>query len=182
MALMEQPLTIVFGGLLLAAMLIGGLIQTGKKWLLYAVVGVLVLTAGLLMLERSTITPREAVKATLHVIARDLERNDVEAIVQHISAGKTELRDEARRRLGSIEIVEVKIKRNLKVDVTSARGMDVAETSFNAVIRLKDSRYADFLNEDRPNAMFFRVWFKLEDGRWRIRKYETDDPRAGIGT
>lgn len=184
MAIMEQPLTIIFVGLLVVAGLAGGLIQTGKKGFLYGAIGAAVLTLGLFILERTTITPREAVKATLHIIANDLERNDVEAIVQHISKGRVKLQEEARDRLEQVEVVEVKIKNNLKVDVVSQRGMDIAEAKFNCVIRLKarKSRLQGFLDEKRPIPQFFKVRFKQEDGAWRIRDYEMSDPRAGLGT
>lgn len=184
MAIMEQPLTIAFVGLLITAALFGGLIQTGKKFLLYAAIGSVVITALMLVIERTTLTPREAVRATLHVIADDLERNDVEAVVAHVSSGRAELQEEARRRLDEIEVVDVDIKRNLKIDVLSAKGMDVAEATFNCVIRLKPkaTRYQDFLNDKRPIPRFLKVRFKLEDGDWRVRDYEMSDPRDGIGT
>ena len=184
MAIMEQPLTIAFVGLLITGALFGGLIQTGRKSLLYAAIGALAITALMLVIERTTLTPREAVRATLHVIAEDLERNDVDAVVAHVSTGRQELQDEARRRLDQVEVVDVNIKRNLKVDVVSAKGMDVAEATFNCVFRLKPraSRFQDFLDENRPIPQFFKVRFKLEDGNWRVRDYEMSDPRNGIGT
>ena len=184
MALMEQPLTIIFGGLLIVAALAGGLIQTGKKGFLYGTIVAVVLAVSLLVLERTTITPREAVKATLHVIANDLERNDVEAVVRHISKGRVELQEEARERLEQVEVVEVKIKKNLKVDVVSQRGMEIAEAKFNCTLRLKprESRLQGFLDQKRPIPQFFKVRFKQEDGSWRVRDYEMSDPRAGLGT
>ena len=184
MAIMEQPLTIVFVGLLVTAGLFGGLIQTGRKSLLYGTIAAVVITALLLVIERTTLTPREAVMATLHLIAEDLERNDVEAVVAHVSDGRSELQDEARLRLEQVEVVDVNIKRNLKVDVSSGKGMDVAEARFNCVLRLKprDSRYQNFLDDNRPIPQFFKVRFKLEDGEWRVRGYEMSDPRNGIGT
>lgn len=184
MALMEQPLTIVFGGLLLAGMLFGGLIQTGKKWLLYAGIGVLLLTVGLLFLERSTITPREAVKATLYVIADDLERNDITSVLGHVSDAKMDIKGDAKKYLGYLDVIEVKIKNNLKIEIFDTGSGQIAEARFNVVFRgrAKGTMYRDFLDENRPIPQHFMVRFRLEDdGRWRVRDYERNDPRAGIG-
>ncbi len=184
MAIMEQPLTIVFVGLLVSGGLIGGLIQSGKKQFLYAAIGAVLLTLGMLAIERTTITPREAVRATLFVIASDLERNDVEAVVRHVSQGRTDLQKDARKRLAQVEIVNVDIKRNLKVDVTNARGMNIAEATFNCVFRLRptESQFQGFIDAKKPIPKFFKVRFKEEDGVWRVRDYEMNDARAGIGT
>jgi hypothetical protein len=160
--------------------LLAGLIQTGKKILLFAAIGVILLTIGLLLLERAAITQREAVTATLHVIASDLERNNVDAILDHVSEGRPKLRADVKQKMGLVEIINVDIKRNLKVEVSNERGMDIAEAQFNAVIRLRPLR--GLSDEIRPAARFSTVRFKLEDGKWRIRDYEMSDPRRGIGT
>lgn len=180
MWLMEQPLIIVGVGSMLVAVLVGGLLQTGKHILLYAAVGVVLLTIGLLGLERSVLTPREAVKATLHVIAHDLEQNDVEAILTHISEHRAELRKQAKREMERWEIVKVDIKRNLKVEVVSERGMDVAEAKFNCIVEVKARRGITAGGEFR-SPLFFQVQFKKENDQWRIRSYEMSDPREGIG-
>lgn len=180
MWLMEQPLTIAFFGVVLVAIFAGGLLQTGRRVLLFAALGVVVLTIGLLLLERSVITPREAVKATLHVIAHDLKRNDIEAVKGHISPGRPKIEKSAERALRLIEIENVDIKNNLKVEVVSERGMEIAEAKFNCVISGRDKR-GDFAAAQRI-PQFFTVRFRREDdGRWRVRSYEMADPREGIG-
>lgn len=180
MMLMDQPLLIAFGGVVAVTILVGGFIQTGKKALLYAAVAAMLLALGLVVLERVTITPREAVKATLHVIAHELEQNDVEGVIAHISAGRPNLVQQAQDRMGLVEIFEVDIKRNLKVDLFSEKGMELAEAKFNVVFRAKDKR--GFLDEKRPVPRFFIVRFKLEDRQWKVRDYEMADPRDGIGS
>ena len=176
---MEQPLVIVFCGLVMAAMFIAGLLKTGKKALLFAALGSILLTMGLVGVERAIITPREQVKATLHLIADDLERNDVAAVTAHISRHRGELIKEAKQKMGMVEIIDVDIKRNLKVDLHFERGMEIAEARFNAVIRLRLLR--GLSDAMRPTPRFFVVRFRKEDGQWRIRDYEMHDPRQGIG-
>lgn len=179
MNLMEQPLLIVFGGVTLITILIGGFIQTGKRPILYGAAAVLLLTIGLLGLERTTITPHEAVRATLFVIADDLKHNYVESVVEHISPGRPELIQQARNYMGMVEIFEVDIKRNLRIEIYEEKGMEIAEAKFNVVFKAKDKR--GFLDEKRPIPRFFTVRFKNEDGAWRVRNYEMADPRDGLG-
>ena len=177
MSLMDQPLPILFVGLVTTAALVGGMLRTGRMALLYASILAAVATLGLLALERMVVTPREEVKATLHVIAALLQQNDPARVVEYISEGRPRLREEARHKLGLVEILEVKIKRNLTVDVVCQRGMEVAEARFNAVIRVRDRRG---IIAERQVPQFFSVTFRREDGVWRVRSYKMDDPRRGI--
>ena len=80
------------------------------------------------------------------------------------------------------EIVNVDIKNNLKVELYSDRGIDYAEARFNCVIRYKILRGIARGDDVRPFPQFFVVRFRQEDGHWRVRDYEMQDPRSGIGT
>ena len=184
MWLMEQPYLILGGGVLLTIMLVAGLLQTGKRSLIYAVAGVALATLALLFLERTTITPREEVKATLHLIAHELEENNPSGVLDFISDGRPELKQEAQRRMNMVQIAEVDIKSNLKVELVEARGMTIAEARFNCVIRLDRIKgFSDFSDPQQRFPRFFVVRLRQdEDGRWRVRDYEMQDPRNGIGT
>lgn len=175
--LVEQPLPILFVGVLLSAMLAAALVQTGRRVFLYALSGVLVLTGVLLAVERLVVTDAEHVEATLHTIARDLEQNDSAAVLRHISEMAPEIRSEAERTLKWVQISEAKIKRNLSVQVHPNRNPPLAEASFNGVIvggdvkgSIKNQRY----------ARFFVVTFRREQDAWRVIRYEDKDPREGI--
>ena len=184
MWLMEQPYAILFGGLVIVVGFLAGLIKTGKKRLLYAAACAALATLGLFLLERNTITPREEVRATLHLIAHHLEQNDAEAVVEFISNGRPDLKREAKQKMGLVEISEVDIKSNLKIEIVSARGLDIAEARFNCVIHLERVRgFSDMSEANQRFPRFFVVRFRQdEDGRWRVRDYEMQDPRKGIGT
>ncbi len=184
MELMEQPYLILFGGLTIVVMLIAGLIQTGRKSLLYAALVAALVTGGLFLLERTTITPREEVRATLHMIAHELEQNNAEGVMDYISDGRPKLKQEAKLKMGLVEIGEVDIKRNLKIEIVSTRGGEIAEARFNCVIHFEHIKgYSELTNAPQRYPRFFVVRFRQDDdGRWRIRDYEMKDPRAGIGT
>jgi hypothetical protein len=172
MWLMEHPLPIIFLGLIAVAGFIGGLLQTGRIALLYAAVAAFLLTVALLVTERFVVTPREQVVATLNIIAHDIAANDVEAVLGHISAGRQELRNEARAKMSLVEIHDVDIKRNLQIEFAKGKERDVAEASFNAVIRFSDHK-GMFQRQIYPR--FFTVLFAREsDGQWRVRSYKME--------
>jgi hypothetical protein len=177
MWILERPLPILFLGVVLVAVLVGGLVQTGRRWLVPAIGGAVLLTAGMLILERLVVTPAEQVAATLREIAAHIERNDVDAVVESISPGRPALRQEARRHMSLVRISDVTIKANLRVEVLGDRNPPLAEARFNAVIRGTD-RAGQLGTQIYPR--YFIVNFRQEDGRWRVRGYEMKDPREGF--
>jgi hypothetical protein len=179
MWILERPLPILFLGVVLVAILVGGLVQTGRRWLLLAIGAAVLLTAGMLVLERLVVTPAEQVEATLRRIADDIARNDVEAVIASISPGRPELRQEARRHMNLVTISDVTIKANLRVQVLSDRNPPLAEARFNAVIRGTD-RAGQLGTRIYPR--FFVVNFRQEDGQWRVRGYAMHDPREGLSS
>lgn len=184
MSLMEQPYTIVIAGVFIVAVLAGGFIQTGKRVLLYASLFAILATVGVLFLERTTITPREEVKATLFMISHELENNNVEGVLQYISDGRPKLKHDAASKMGLVTIREVDIKRNLKVEIVTARGGEIAEAKFNCVIHTdRIQGFESMMDTAQRVPRFFVVRFKQdEDGRWRVRDYEMKDPRSGMGS
>ncbi len=181
MWLMEQPYTIALGGLALIVILIAGLLKTGHKSLLYGAIGVFVATFGLLVLERTTVTPREEVRATLHLIAHELEENNIIGVLDYVSDSLPKLKQEAESRMDEVEITEIDIKRNLTIDIIEAKGMEIAEARFNCVIRAKVKHFMSDTPQTIPR--YFIVRFREDDdGRWRVRNYEMHDPRQGLGT
>ena len=184
MNLMEQPVLILVSGTILVSVFVGGLVQTGRRSLLYLAIAAAFATGGLLLLERMTITPREEVRATLYVIAHHLEQDDVDAVLGFISDGKPKLKREAKQKMGLVEIGEVDIKRNLRVKIVEARGIQVAEARFNCVIHFDRIKgFSEMSNVSRRYPQFFVVRFRQDDdGCWRVRDYEMQDPRNGIGS
>ena len=177
MWIMEQPMAIGFFGLVVVVALIGGWLQTGRMSLLYGTILASLLTVGLLVVERYVVTPREEVRATLYVIADLIEENDANAVLQYISVGRSQLREQVRQNMERVEVLDVRIKRKVTIDVVTNRGTEVAEARFNVVARLRGRRG---MMGERLYPCFVVVNFPKEDGQWRVRRYEADDPRRGI--
>lgn len=177
MWIMEQPVAIALGGLIVVVALLGGLLETGRRSLLYAAVVAGLLTVTLLVVERQVVTPREEVRATLQRIANLLEEDDIPAVMQHLSTSRSELREKVRYGLRRFQVLEAQIKRNLTIDVATHHGMEVAEARFNATARLRGRRG---MVDERPYPRFVVVNLRKEEGQWRVRAYEDHDPRKGI--
>lgn len=175
--LVENPWPIVLTGTLLTVILTSGLLRTGRIALLWAILGVIGLTIGLFAIERRIVTPTEEVEMTLHEIAADLEANDIEGVVAYIAATAPELDRTARSRLRTVTIEEVKIKRNLSVDLSPGSEPNRATARFNVVIVSTDN--AATLGR-RHGAWFFVVNFRREQAGWRVESYEQRDPRDGL--
>ena len=175
--LFENPWPFVATGALLTVILTSGLLRTGRIALLWAILGVLVLTIGLFSLERSVVTPAEEVEMTLHAIAAELEANNIEGVVGYIASSAPQLEKIARSRLRDVTIEAVKIKRNLRIDLSPGRAPNLATARFNVVIAGVDK--AGTLGR-RQGAWFFVVNFRKEQGGWRVESYEEMDPREGL--
>ena len=169
--LLEQPLPILGMGALLFCMLLGGLLKTGQRWLLGALLAVFFCTTGLLVLERLVITPKEQIEQTLRQIASDLESNQIPLIVRHISASASELRGEAGVALKRIEIHKVTVKSNLETEFTENAQRAVAR--FNATV---DASQRVGVIRNQHGVWYFVVHFNKEDGHWRVVRYQRHDP------
>jgi low affinity Fe/Cu permease len=166
---LEQPVAIIFVGLVTVAILFGGLVQTGKKWLLYVMIATAAFFAGLVVVEQVVVTRREQVENTVYQIARDVEANDVEAVVRHLSKARPELRATARRYMSYLEVEQAKIKNDLRVELHLDRDPPTATARFHAMIVGSDPA-GEVRHQRYPKG--FVVQFVLEDDTWYVYDYE----------
>lgn len=127
--------------------------------------------------RRRVVTPKEEIESTLHEIARDLESNNEDAILAHISQSTPRTTDLARQALRRVEIVRVAVKNNLQVEFQSDRQPLQATAGFNAVIVGSEKR-GTIRNQPSPN--YFVVDFQKENNEWRVLSYQRHPPQQGI--
>ena len=175
--LWESPLTIVIGGLVLIAILGGGWLQTGHRALLYALLAALVLFAALLVTERLVRTEREQLRDTLHEITRDVESNDLERVLRHVHPANPAVRAEAETEFPRYRFHEVRIKRNLKIDIDMQHQPPKAEAEFNVVVVGSD---ADGLITDQRVPRFVQVTFYKDGDTWKVYSYRHSPPQEGF--
>lgn len=175
--LFENPLPIITVGLLTTAILLGGLVKTGRFGLLYASGATLVVTLALVIAEWLVVTRSEEVEATLAQISTDLEHNNLPAVLGHISASSNDVYSDAQRILPCIVVKRVKIKRNLTIEIGGNDTDPTATARFNVVIVASEKKG---LVENQHSPWFFVVDFRRENSRWKVVSYQRHDPREGI--
>ena len=170
---LESPIPALALGSVVFAGLAVGLLQTGNRKFLYGLVMIALLTVGGILIERTVVTPREEVGSMLNALAADLESNDANAVVQHVSSTSKSLRDEAVRLLGEIVVDSAVVKRNLEVDVHQT----AAEARFNGVIVATDK---SGVVRRQLYPRFFVLKLRKEDGQWRVSQYEHHPPHKRV--
>src|SRR5947209_10465581 len=130
-------------------------------------------------MERLVVTDREAIRATLLEIARDLQHNDHRRVVSHIYSGQPELKRKAEAELPNYRFSECRITRIHSIDVDTSASPHSAVAEFNIIATgsFKEGGYE--FTDTIPR------WIRLhlvreKDGRWGVQDYEHDDPQRMI--
>ena len=174
--LLESPLPALTGGSLLTAMLIGGWVQTARRWTLLAATGVIAITISLVLLEKHVETEREQVTTTLKEIVQVVEQNDLEGLLEHIHPEAEAILHKARREFPNYHFGEISIRPNL--EVSTAQGPPAtAQATFNVVA---DGSISGLGLEDTSVRRYVEVDFKKNGERWQIFRYEHFEPFHGM--
>jgi hypothetical protein len=174
--IVEEPLYIAILGVVTLAFLAFAWTQTGYRWLLHATLGVAAFTVGLLLLERWVETEPEQIEATLRRIARDVERNDLDAILSHVYSGATETLARARSEFPRYSFRVVNIKRNVEVQLQAGAEPPAADVTFNVVVDVTERSSEIPYHVPR----FVHVTLRKEDGRWKVATYSHDEPQSSL--
>ncbi|MHC2066970.1 hypothetical protein ACYFX5_05835 [Bremerella sp. T1] len=176
MWIFEQSLPIIIIAVIGGAILAGTMLQTGKQLFLYLLMGWIALCGLMLALEYVIVTDGERIEGVIYEIAEALEANDAEGVKEHISDDAPQLKAEAQRQMGYVQIESVKLKRNLEVSImpgsTPIIGVAKLNVKMTGHIRDNDAFNGDF-------ATFMVLTFQQDpDGQWRVISYQFFDPRG----
>jgi len=170
----ESPWPSVMLGIGLEAVLAFFLVRSGRAIVIAAMVGVLALTAGLVVLERIIVTETEQVEDTLDEIARALESNNSTGVLAVFSSNSPR-RGEVQSAMSRVRVSEAKIGGDLEVRLNQLTNPPSAKAYFTGRVQLKGTR------ETIPYEHVVRklkVTFHKEGDRYRIFDYEDADPRG----
>ena len=173
MWLLENPIPILFLGVLTAAILVAALYMTGRLVFVFALFGSIIVFGVLLMTEQLVVTDVEAVEATLDEIADVVSTNDLDAVLRHISPTATKLRTAAQNRLSQVVLSNADIigRIDVTVDVNQPRRTAVAQFTGRVVWSDKQG-----LIQEMTYIRFFVVRFRKEDDHWLVTEFEEHDP------
>lgn len=175
--LLENPMSVlVLGGI--TGLVFGAIwLQTGRKIELYIMLAIMIGVVGVLVAGNVWKSERQQVKTTLYQVARDVERNDVAAVLEHLHPRMSEVRQRAEMEMPMYKFEEVKIKRNLEIDIFPDESPPRAVTSFNVVVVASDR---SGLINGKHVPRFVDVTFLKVGDRWLIADYDHKDARDGF--
>ena len=172
--LLESPVIVGIGGLVLAVL--AGLLwtQTGRKAALATAVVIALATIGLVAVGMQIQTDRETITETLHDVAAALQRNDYQAVfnVMHPSAAAAVAR--ARAELPNYTFTVARVTHIKSIVVDASRKPETAIAEFNVRVELTTQGQKFIV------PRFVKVYFSKQDDRWLVRDYEHHEPTAGF--
>ncbi|HEX5106668.1 MAG TPA: hypothetical protein VFV87_22765 [Pirellulaceae bacterium] len=173
--LFEQPLVVVVLGIVLGLAAGTAWTSTGRKEWLIALAAIVVLTIAGLVIERGIVTDREAIEATLAQIARELQRNDQQAVLKHIATGATRIRQEAEAELPNYRFDECRVTKVHNVDIDDSAEPRSAIVEFNVMATGSFSHGGFEVSEQNVYRWIQLQMVREKDGQWRVQRYEHDD-------
>jgi hypothetical protein len=165
-----SPWPIMFVGILVEAVLVFLLFQTGRSKLLWAIGGAAVLFGAGLVVERLVVTDREAVGNTLDAAVAAVRANDITALRKCASAAALQKPFDAAWVLQQVEVLSVGIS-GLEITVRREARPLTAVATFLAVARVND-KTGQLLYHGA--AVKVVTWFRKEGDRWLIDSYTVE--------
>jgi hypothetical protein len=135
--LFENPLRIIFIGIVIETVLGIVLLRTGRGALLWAMLGILALMLVGVGVERLVVTEKERVEMTLDGIISALEANDLQRVLTYIAPGAVQTRNRAAWALGRIEVQSARIYR-LEITINRLTSPMTAKAAFFGHISYRD--------------------------------------------
>jgi hypothetical protein len=162
---LENPMPVIFVGILLEAALATIFVSSRNRSILLAMAAVLVLVFAGVALERWVVTDVERVEAALDGTAAALEANDLNQILtQCVSPRATRTQAHARQALGLVEITSTKMN-NLSITINPLTSPPTATAEFRGVFHFEPK--TAYITQ-RFYTSDFVVELRLESDRWLI--------------
>lgn len=160
--LLEDPLPILFVGVLAEAMLVLAFLYT-KRWEIFpGMAAVAILTAGALAVEAIVVTDREAIERQLDRGAAAFVRGDVEAVLALIAPDAVTTRNRATFILQRLKFDWIKF-RNLQIEVNRLTSPPTAEAKFRVAFHFEDR---EGIYPYRYDEVGLIVEFMLTENGW----------------
>jgi hypothetical protein len=172
----EDSTPILVIGVIVEAILLLALVKTSRLGLLYAIVGVGIVTGAIVWIEKHTDTDTKRVRRVLDTAAVAVEKNDMPSLLTLISPTAQGMRSQVSGILPQVEIRKAYVT-GLVVNVNRFHNPPTATAEFFGHAEGKDRRgvYAD-----QHYIARFKVSLHLENDHWLMDGYE-EQPGLGNG-
>jgi ketosteroid isomerase-like protein len=168
----EGPWPILVTCLVLEAILLIAVVRTGRVVLLWAVVGLGLLTGGLLLVERLVVTDNERIRETLDGVAAAAAANDLDGVLAYIGPDAKDVRDLATNSLRRIKVREAKIGNDLSIAITQQGGAPSALATFTG--RIRAEVHGEALGHDTYVGRF-SVGLVKQGDKWLVVAFQRRD-------
>jgi hypothetical protein len=175
---LESPVPWIFFGIVAA--LVGGIVFVNTRRvnaLATTALLVLAITGGGLLLEHWVVTEYEAIEQMLDDLATDIEANDLEAVLEHVSQEATKTRGLARVNMGLVEIEHAKAT-DLEVEINELTSPPTAKTKFTAVVRGKLKSSSAVSEQPFLERVKFTAILEKGENGWVITDELDFNPKA----
>jgi hypothetical protein len=172
--LFEEPLPIIFVGIVVEAILAGVFINTRRAVVLIPMLGVLLVVLGLLAIEWAVVTDRERVEATMDGVAEALEANDWDRVRDYCAPDALGTRARVNWAESHVRVTDTSIH-NLEIEINRLTSPPTAEATFDGVVAVNVQ--SGLLIHDRYAARFV-VQLHLVGDRWLITDHVEHQPQG----
>ncbi|HEV2971339.1 MAG TPA: hypothetical protein VGY55_15295 [Pirellulales bacterium] len=172
----EDSTPILVIGVIVEAILLLALVKTSRVGLLYAIVGVGIVTGAIVWIEKHTDTDTKRIRRVLDAAAVAVEKNDMPGLLALISPAAQGMRSQVSGVLPQVEIRKAYVT-GLAVKVNRFNNPPTATAEFFGQADGKDRHgvYAD-----QHYIARFKVNLHFENDRWLMDDYE-EQPGLGNG-
>ena len=163
--LIEDPMPIIFFGIIAEAVLATMLVSTRQGAIIWAMLGVLVLVAAGVALEVLVVTEVERVEATLDGVVDALKDNDLDRLLNdYIAEDAAKTRTRATNALGWVEITSAKIS-GVDISINRLTSPPTADARFRGAVHYEPQ--TEWIHQ-RYYAADIVAKLRLEGDRWLI--------------
>jgi ketosteroid isomerase-like protein len=166
--LVEDPTLIIVLGIAIEIALGVALVRTGRGFLIWIMLGVLVVGLTGVIGQRFIVTERKRVVQTLDGVAAALKANDIDGVWSYLTDDAQFSRGKAREALGMIRVDDAKYSQ-LDVQVNELTSPWTAEVTFFGVIYFTDKNGMSPYNQ-YPKR--FKLIMRKIGDRWLIENHE----------
>ena len=168
--LLEERLPILLLGASSTLIMVLVVVFTRRLPALLGLIGVILLTGLLLLLEMLVVTDVEVVENTLYQGAALLEQNDIPAALAYVSPTAKPIRQRAERLFSDVTFSEVRIGYDLHVTIDHQTQPATATANFTCHAKLQHrSQIMPYQHGHRRVT----VTLVREGDRWLVTDYET---------
>jgi len=163
---------IILVTILIEAVLAVALLKTGRGVLLFAMIGVLVVAAGVYGIDVLIVSDEERVAESLYGICHAMEADDQEAVLSYIAPRNLDTRNRAIWAMDQ-GIVDSWTTRGLEIKINEVEFPRTAKVGFIGTISGRYEASPD-LGSQTAKLRFVLTFEEQEDGQWLIIDHSVD--------